>query len=179
MQPVNLYGQNYNNKISFRGYASFDNILMSDTGKISKKTAKLMAAVNDCIDREWRNIKKKGIKDKPPTYICKDGESTISIKPVYSQRYPALLVEHDNGKIQQNILLDRSNPNNFRYEKTVATDYGSATLASYDSRISDDAEINSFVDNLLLKSFEEITTSKILRQYFKDNEFIRKAEKLQ
>ena len=175
MQPVNLYGQNYNNKINFRGYASFDNVLMSDRGKISKKAAKLMAAVNDCIDRQWKNIKKKGIIDKPPTYIYQDGKSTISIKPVYSQKYPALLIEHNNGKIQQNILLDRNNPNNFRYEKTVATDYGSATLKTYDSRISDNAEINNFVDNLLVKSFEEITTTKLLREYFKDNEFIRRS----
>ena len=175
MQSVNLYGQNYNNKINFKGYASYDNVLMTDRGKISRKTAKLMAAINNCIDLEWEKIKKQKIRDNIPTYTCKDGKSSVFIKPVYSQRYPALLVEHDNGKIKQNILLDRSNPNNFRYEKTIVTDHGSATLKSYDSRVSNDNEINNFVDKLLQKSFEEITTTKLLRQYFDDDEFIRKG----
>ncbi len=175
MQSVNFCSQNYNNTINFKGYTSFDNILMADRGRVSRKTAKLMAAVNECIDREWKDLKKQGLKDFPPKYICKNKKEVVTLKPVYSQTFPALLIEHDNGKIKQNILLDRTNPNNFRYEKNVATDHGTATIKSYDSRISNDQEINNFVDDLLQKSFEEITTTKLLRQYFDDDDFIRKG----
>lgn len=177
MQISNFYGQNYNS-VNFKGLASFDNVLMVDRGKVSKKTAKLMAAVNDCIDKEWKNVKKQAFRDNPPTFTYQNGKDVVAIKPVYSQRYPALLVEYDNGKIKQNILVDRSNPNNFRYEKTISTDHGSATLKTYDSRHSDNKEINSFVDNLLQNSFEKMTNTRILRQYFDNDEFIRKGSRI-
>lgn len=171
MQTVNYYS-NYNYFVPFKGIASFDRVLVEDKGKISKRTVKLISALNNLIEEELVNIKKQKILDKTPSFNCKMNKSSIFIKPVYSQNYPALLVEQHDWKIINSILIDRSNPNNFIYEKNILTDHGSATLKSYNSKIQNDPLINNTVDNLLSSSLEDILSVKILRKYFDDDKFV-------
>lgn len=176
MQPIS-----YNNNVSyapnFRGLLVFDRVLIDDKGKISKKTAKLVAALNEQISKEWKNIKMSGNKDKTPIFFSRDRRKITSVKPVYSQKYPALLVEQENGKYTENIIIDRYNPNNFKYEKIVETPYGSATLRSYDSRICNDKEINTRVDNILYNCLDDIITKETMRTFF-DDELITVGDRL-
>lgn len=174
MQPVSLF----NSKTyapNFKGIACYDSILVKDRGKISKKTAKLVIALNEYIDNEWKIIRESNKLYSSPLFSSTNGKKSTFIKPIYNQKYPALLIEQIDGSICKRILLDRGNPNNFRFEKTVETDHGFATLRSYDSRIDNNKEINMDVDNILCNALEDIISTKLMRKFFADDEFVRNA----
>ena len=157
---------------SFKGYSPLLGAhLAQDTGKISKKTAKLLASLNDVIEKDWAKIKKEKILGETPIYIFEDKDGVVSIKPIYSQRYPALLIEKSSGNTYHRIIMNRDNPSHFTYEKNIYTDYGSATLKSYNSKIEQNQEINNFVDNMLENSLRNIIPVKTLRYTFSDDEF--------
>lgn len=162
MQISNIRNYNLNNGVSFNAAVpSLERHLMPDTGKVSHKSAKLIKELNQCIEKQWADIKKGELISDSPSFCISDRHEFTRFEPVYSQRFPALKIDNEDGKFTHEILLDRNNPNNFRYEKTVKTDHGRATLKSYDSRISDDKEINTFVNNILENKLDRILMDKI------------------
>lgn len=163
MQISNIQNHNFSNpnNVSFKAVTNFDRHLMPDTGKVSLKTTKLIHELNKCIDKEWRDIRKGAKHAVSPKFFVQDGNNIIKYEPVYSQSYPALLIEANDGKNVHKILLDRDNPNNFRYEKTVVTDFGYATLKSYNSKTENNSDLNKFVSNLIENSTDKIIRNKM------------------
>lgn len=162
MQVSNIQNYNFNNNVSFKAAVpNLDKCLMPDTGKISRKSARLIDDLNKCIAKQWEDIKKGKLISDCPNFSVADKCGMTRFEPVYSQRYPALKIESEDGRFTHEIMLDRNNPNNFRYEKTVKTDYGSATLKSYDSRTQNDKDINKFVSNLIEEKLDRILMDKI------------------
>ena len=174
MDPIGLYGNHARTQVNFSGGSPSEYLLLvENTGKISKKTAKLLAALNDEIENRWSDIRKgKSISSHPEFHYRDSDGGIVSIKPIYSQAYPALLVEKSLDKFNHRIILNRQNPNHFVYEKTINTDYGSATLKSYNSRTQDNKEIDNFVDDFLHFSFNKVIPVKHLRYHFEEGEFI-------
>ena len=158
IQNYSLYGAN---NVSFRAATNFERILPSDKGNVSRKTVKLINDLNACIDKEWTDIRKHKKLASKPAFHIKDGKKIITFEPVYSQRYPALLIDINEGKTSRKILMDRDNPNNFRYEKVVKTDHGSATLKSYNSLHEQNKEINTYVNNIIENNLERILHNEI------------------
>jgi len=161
MQVSKIQNYNFNNNVSFKAVTNFERHLMPDTEKVSYKTTRLIHELNKCIDKEWRDIKKGTKFADSPKFFVQDGNNIIKFEPVYTQKYPALLIEASDGKNTHKILLDRDNPNNFRYEKTIATDFGYATLKSYNSKTENNKEINQFVSDLVEKSTDKVIRNKI------------------
>lgn len=151
----------YSNNISFSAVTNFDRILPSNKGVISKKSVKLINDLNSCIDREWTDIKKGKLIKLSPKFRTVQNGKLITFEPVYTQRYPALLIDINDGKTSQKILMNRDNPNDFKYEKVIATDYGSATLKSYNSINGKNDEINKFVNDIIEKNLEKILSNKM------------------
>ena len=162
MQISNIQNHNLNNNVSFKASVPpLEKVLMPDKGRISHKSAKLIDELNKCIDKEWTDIRKGKLIAEKPLFTL-DGKSGLtSFEPVYTQQYPALKIDCEDGRFTHEILLDRNNPNNFRYEKTVRTDYGSATLKSYDSRTANDKNINKFVSDLIEDKVDKILMNEI------------------
>ena len=57
--------------------------------------------------------------------------------------------------------MNRDNPNNFRYEKVIKTDHGSATLKTYSSINGGNKEIDRFVNNIVENNLERILSNKM------------------
>lgn len=163
IQNNNLY---HSNGISFKAATNFDRLLMADKGAISKKSAKLINELNSCIDQEWKNIRKGCKIAEMPKFHVLDGQKSVTIEPVYTQRYPALLIDINDGKSTQKIFMDRDNPNNFRYEKVIPTEHGSATLKSYNSLNGRNQEINNFVNNIIEENIERILSNRAWDRLF-------------
>ena len=163
MQVSKIQNNNFSSKnsVSFSAVTNFERHLMPDTGKVSLKSTRLIHELNKCIDKEWRDIRKGAKIAVSPKFFVQDGNNIIKYEPVYSQSYPALLIEANDGKNVHKILLDRDNPNNFRYEKTVVTDFGYATLKSYNSKTENNSDINKFVSDIIESSTDKIIRNKI------------------
>ncbi len=158
IQNNNLY---YTNSVSFKAATNFDRILPPDKGTISKKTVKLINELNSCIDKEWTDIKQGKNMAEKPIFQIMDGNKHVSFEPVYAQKYPALLIDINDGKYNERILMDRDNPNNFRYEKMIETDHGNATLKTYSSINGGNSEIDRFVNNIVENNLERILSNKM------------------
>ena len=156
MQPICIYNRfsnsNQNSKVNFTGkekaLASVDDI-------VSQKTIKLVKRVDEFIEATWAEIKSKKGKitlTKPEFYI-KDHSDNLTLKPLYNTLKPSILFEAQGQKYIDRIIIERQNPNNFRYEKAILTPTGSATIKIYDSRNEKNQEIISKVDELVAKYF--------------------------
>lgn len=151
----------YSNNISFSAVTNFERILPANKGILSKKSVKLINDLNACIDREWSDIRKGKLISLNPKFRTEEKGKLITFEPIYTQKYPALLIDINDGKISQKILMNRDNPNNFRYEKVIATDHGSATLKSYNSINGNNKEINEYVNNIIEKNLNSILSHKM------------------
>lgn len=154
--------------VHFNGLVQgLNNAIIIQDEKISSKSIKLVKALDDFIERTWKDIiKGKKIKEDP-IFISKPDKNTIvSIRPVYTQRYPAVLFEVDNGKYFENILVNRKKPSNFRYEKVILTDHGSATLKTYNSQLENNDEINKKVNNILENSIDPVLPHNVFLEHF-------------
>ncbi len=163
MQVSNIQNNNLycSNRVSFKAVSNFDRILPPNKGAISKKSVKLINELNSCIAQEWADIRKGHKICEKPLFQIKDGKKYVTFEPVYNQKFPALLIDINEGKTSQKIFMDRDNPNNFRYEKVVQTDHGSATLKSYNSINGANKEIDTFVNNVIENNLGEILSHKM------------------
>ena len=59
----------------------------------------------------------------------------------------------EKTNIIEKVIIDRINPNIFRYEKAVKTDHGSATLKTYSSKNGHNTEITMKVNDLVENYF--------------------------
>ncbi len=165
VQKSNYYQPKFTSKISVIKEArpQFSNL--------SNKSLRLMAALDTYIDKTWKGIKEGKISQKEPLFVSLDKGDVLSIRPVYAQSYPAVLFEHYDGKTTQRILFNREKPTNYRYEKTISTDHGSATLKSYTSNADKISPVDNYVDTIICSRLPQIIPNKILFEYFPKKSF--------
>lgn len=148
--------------------------------KLSRKSIKLMATLDEYIGELYAIAKKENRRNediKMPMIENKHG-GVLTIKPVYTQQEPSILFSYHTNKGCENILFERKNPNNFRYEKTVYTDFGSATLKTFYSKLSSNHDIEGFVDKLIMEHVPKIFSTKQLSKYFTAAEMVYRHGKV-
>ena len=155
----------------FTGLANVTPKAKSSFFNLSNKSLKLMAALDTYIDKTWKGIKDGKINQLEPFFARSDKGNILTIKPIYTQRYPAVLFEHDDGKCIQKILFNRERPVSYRYEKTVSTDHGSATLKSYVSNEDKTTPVDNYVDDIICSNLPQIIPNKILLEHFPKSAF--------
>lgn len=165
-------------QVSFKSTQDFERLLINDRGKITKKSAKLLKALEECIENEWIAIKKNGKLSNKPQFHFKDGKSSVCIEPIYSLDRPTLLIDSTNGVTNQKVLIDRINPNNFRYEKNIKTDHGSATLKTYNSILDDNKDVDKYVNHLIETGVQKIVRDNILHNLLLERACITDGENI-
>lgn len=141
-------------------------IIENSNDILSKKAKKLFAALNTQIEETWAAIKKGKTDLKEPAFYLANRGKAISVKPVYGASKPMILMEVDDGKYTEKILFDRKNPQEFRYEKVVETDHGSATVKSFNSQVQEDMFITKSVNEMVEKYISKILTKNVVKDYF-------------
>ena len=135
--------------------------------EISKKTKKLFTAINNQIEEDWGEIKRSLTFLSAPKYVVADKkDGVVTIQPMYGGIEPELLMEFDNDKYCERLIFSRSNPEKFKYEKSVTTDYGSATLKSFDSSVQKNNEMIMFANEKVSKYIPKVLKQKIKIDYF-------------
>ncbi len=171
MQISNI--QNYNQ--NFGGYYAKSNIIREVKNSnvdfcddiISKKAIKLFRGLSDYIEDIWTKIRKGELDESALKFSIEGKRGAIStFKPIYGANKPIILMDIDSGKYTQRFLFDRKNPTKFKYEKKVLTDYGSATLKSFDSELSKNKEIEKIADENLTKCLPDILPYKYIKDQF-------------
>lgn len=148
---VNEFKNNINFTGSEKALAAVDNV-------VAPKTIKLVKRADEFIEETWAEIRAKKHKSKItiPAFRTRDKEVEVLLKPLYNTLKSSILFEARGPKYVDRIIIERQNPNNFRYEKAILTPTGSATIKMYDSRNERNQEIVDKVDNLVAKYFPKI-----------------------
>jgi len=133
---------------------------------LSVTAKKLFVALDDQIEDDWAEIKNGNKLDDCPRYMFSDKHGFMSIRPIYGGVKPAVLFELGNDKYTERYIFNRSNPEIFRYEKTVLTDYGSATLKSFNSEVEKNNAIMQQADDIIMKYVPKILSEKKQKIYF-------------
>ena len=120
---------------------------LNNDGKLADSSIKLVKKLDNYIEDLWKERKKGNIDESDMIFALrgKRGEVAI-IKPIYGANTPLVMLKIDNDNQSEIFLFDRKKPNNFRYEKNVVTDYGSATLKTYNSLRDDNQKIEELAN---------------------------------
>ena len=169
MQPITLYNysqhQNLNKKVSFTGtekaLAAVDNIL-------SPRSIKLVKRAGELVENTWTEIRKGRSVLNSPEFLINDRNNNykVFLKPLYNTARDTLLLEVKGAKYIDRIIVDRKDPNIFKYEKVLITGNGSATIKSYNSRLAKDndviAKVNENIEKYLPKFLPKESLKKSL-----------------
>ena len=121
---------------------------------ISKKGKELVKQVSSLIEYTWTAIKKGKVKASEPNFMIVPQKGQVAtVKPIYNGLYKKMLVEVQNDKDFERMIINRERPAEYVYEKSVITKFGSATSKIFDSTVGRDATIekrvNRIVDSVL------------------------------
>lgn len=167
MQPITISNFNSpnrkigNDKVAFTGMS----LALMDS-EISQRAYKLVKKAGQLIDDTWTKNKKKSL-NVIPQIVKKCDNETITMRPVYNFSREAILIEINDGANAERIILDRVNPNKFRYEKSVKTDFGSATVKTYNSQNGKDENMIIKVNDLIEKYFPKFVKEDPLKKLHK------------
>lgn len=157
MQPIGIfnYSSNNNHFKSNINFTSSQDALAKIDNILSNKTVKLVKRADNFIEDTWAEIRNKNSRSKltRPEFKIKDKENDVILKPLYNTVNPSILLEKRGPKYIDRIILERRNPNNFKYEKSIITPSGSATVKMYDSLRDNDPDIILKVDDMVSKYF--------------------------
>lgn len=161
---INSYS-NYNNyscgrkEFSFKGCQPLE-IKGFDTS-LTLKSLNLIKKVNDLVDKTWIEIRKSGNRMDFPKFHAADLKGNfVTLKPVYNGLEKKLLFEIENEKYIDRIFINRATPKDYRYERSVITDYGSATTKSFNALKEKDSAIEARVNGYIEKYFPKVLPAK-------------------
>lgn len=128
---------------------------------LTQKSVNLIKKMSNHIDNTWAEIKKgKSLMDSPIFAIGDAENNLITVKPVYQGLKRLLLVEVDKGKSVDRILIDRAKPRDYRFERSIVTDYGSATVKTFNGLKQHNAEIEDMINGYIENYFPKILPKK-------------------
>ena len=125
------------------------------------KAHKLVKRMDQFMEDQWSEIRNahSGFYDLPYFTLTGKNKEFATIKPVYQGHNKYILLEVTNDKNTERILINRKNPDLFRFERTVDTDYGSATIKSFNS----EHQRNEALEERIGKYVEEYFTQVLPR----------------
>lgn len=164
MLSINLTKNNktnqykYNSNINFNGKAVQDELITI----MPLNASKLVKKMNKFLENEWKNIRKT--KQEPyenPHYtIAGKNDKIALITPLYQGYKKFILFEILKGKNTERIIIDRQNPNSFKYEKVIDTQYGQATTQSFNSDLQRSNAIELKVAEYIEEYFPKILSNQ-------------------
>ena len=163
MQPINStfsLNSNYtrNNNITFQAVSS------PIESKFSLKAEWLIRRIDDLLEDTWTAIKKgKLLMDEPKYVTVLKNKDVAVLKPIYNGK-KSMLIEISNDKYIENIIIDRTYQSDFTYEKRVITDYGSATLKSYNSKRDNNPQLEKAINAKIEESLSKILPKPSVRR---------------
>lgn len=117
---------------------------------ISKNGKELVKQVSNLIEDTWTAIKKGNVKSAEPNFVVVPQKGQVAtVKPIYNGLYKKMLVEVQNDKDVERMIINREKPAEYVYEKAVITEFGSATSKIFDSTVGRDAAIEKRVNRLI------------------------------
>lgn len=176
MRPVTV--QEIEQKIAMHmvNYAPSNKSILkaADTVKefnISLRNRKYVNKASNLIEDMWTKIRKGELNMDSPKITIKPKKSPSAIlSPVYNTSDGELLLEILDKKFTEKIYMDRRYFKDFRYEKTVYTDHGSATLKYTDSRVTKDDKIAHQVNERINLYLDELFSPLRIQKYFTKDE---------
>lgn len=124
---------------------------------ISIKGKKLVKSVSSLIEDTWGAIKQGKVCSSEPNFMVVPNKSQVAtIRPIYNGIYKKMLVEVQNGKEIERMIVNREIPAEYSYEKSILTDFGSATTKSFDSTLTRNSAIEKRVNRLLENILPEV-----------------------
>ena len=158
MQQVSLYNlnhKNYSYKPKFEGrYPTRDDLVTV----MPFKARKLVKKMDKFIEDEWTEIKKSstGFSALPFYTLTGKKNEVATIKPVYQGYNKYILFEITNDKNTERIMINRQNPDLFKFERTVETDFGYATTKSFNSAHERNEDIETRVGKYVEEYFPKV-----------------------
>ena len=129
---------------------SIEEVLNPHELSLSAKT--LVKKSHQLMEETWTRIKKKEIKMETPSYTKEFNSKKVTLSPLYNGYDRNIVLNIKEEKNNYRILVDKT-ANNFVYEKSVNTDFGSATIYSYNSKISPKSETTTKLVSELLEEY--------------------------
>ncbi len=122
------------------------------------KAHKLVKRMDQFMEDQWAEIRNahSGFYDLPYFTLSGKNKEFATIKPVYQGHNKYILLEVTNDKNTERILINRKNPDLFRFERTVDTDYGSATTKSFNSEYQRNEELQERIGKYIEEYFPQI-----------------------
>lgn len=164
--PVSPNFNNNNNTVSFGHYDVVENVAKeigltnSNPLKpiISKKAKELFSLLEISVASKFTKLRKaKNYSGEVPEFFTKGKNGTHAVlRPVYNGG-DNFLIQVNDQKGFEKILVNRRNPEIFKYEKGIFTPAGTSSARTYNSAIEKNATINSRVNEI----FEEYLSSML------------------
>lgn len=125
--------------------------------KLSDKSTRLIKKMGDFIEDCWTDIRKGKVSMTSPEYrVITSNNEFVTVKPVYQGYRKLILMEIEDQKYCDRILINREKPQEFTYERSAITPYGTAGLKSYNSAVENNEELNTRVDRRVRDIFSKI-----------------------
>lgn len=124
---------------------------------LSIKAKAYMHYLSNHIENTWTKIKQGELLQEKPLFMFSDQKGKIiTFTPIYGSDTPRILMEIDDGKFCERFFFNRKNPDDFRYEKIRETEYGFATLKTYNSITDVNTNIENLAESTILTYIPQI-----------------------
>lgn len=152
------------NSKNFQGINVNVNATPEVVSGLFEHSLRLLKRVDRIMEGSWRTVSKRSKNAVSPEFrvVDKNRDITMSLKPIYNDYKKSLLLEVDSPKQIERIIIDRLS-GNFKYEKSVKTEFGSATTKTYDSLKESDVNLNDVVNDYVDKCLSKFLKQRYVR----------------
>lgn len=169
MLPVNFSLNNSANINRNKNYSpNFNGITSPQEGKelltiMPTNAKRLIKKLNNFLENEWKEIKnnRSGFYEKPYYTLSGKKNEVATVTPIYIGRERDLLFEISKDGVTERMIINRDNPDSFKYEKVVETEFGSATTKSFNSAHERNKTLEALVGEHVVQFIPQILASKI------------------
>ena len=158
MQIINSYNSYSSRNCTKPNFTSIYTINGFETS-LTPKSINLVKKMSQFIDTTWKDIKKGNQMMSSPRFTVSNDGKVITVRPIYQCLKNAILVEAEDSKYIDRIIIDRVRPRDYRFERSIVTDHGSATVKSFNGLKQHNSEIEDIVNNYIESSCSKILPS--------------------
>ncbi len=126
----------------------------------TSKNSRLLRKVEILFDEAWAKIKSKKQKMVPPEFSHITKGQIVTLKPFYGGTQAQIMLNVEKGDLTERLLIPRGFHGSYRYEKIKKTQYGSATIQSFNSNIQKDSKMDMHINSLLEENLPAFLNQK-------------------